>query len=204
MKAPPGALPFSLQFGRTGPPVSTWTIDPATGPWATDFSLPVDVGFVGFRSARELERAIRDITITQLWIENVSARPRVPQVLGAARYGDSLVLFHDDWTVPEPEGFWVVGRRPTRVTIARDSSADARASSLELRADHASVRVTLQAPGWVRELDLEPREPQLIELPPPARGVVSVLIDAAGGFVPAELDSTSKDRRLLGAWVQVR
>ena len=200
----PGALPFSLQLGRTGPPVSTWTIDPATGPWSTEFSLPVDVGFVGFRSARELERAIRDITITPLSIENVSARPRVPQVLGAARYGDALVLFHDDWTVPEPDGFWVVGRRPTRVTIARDSSADARASSLELRADHAPVRVTLQAPGWMRELDLEPREPQLLELPPPARGVVSVLIDAAGGFVPAELDSTSKDRRLLGAWVQVR
>ena len=58
----PGALPLSLQLGRTGPPVSTWTIDPATGPWSTEFSLPVDAGFVGFRSGRELERAIREIT----------------------------------------------------------------------------------------------------------------------------------------------
>jgi hypothetical protein len=196
----PGPRPLSLQFGRTGSPVATWTVDPATGPWSTELWLPVDVGFVGFRSPRELERAISEITLTPLAVVDASRRPRVPQVLAAGRYGETLVFFHDDWTTPEPEGFWVHGRRPTQITMAGPSDAPGPAT-FRLRADYAANHVTISAPGWIRELDLPPGEPQVLELPPASRGVVSLTIVTTGGFVPAERDPSVRDQRLLGAWV---
>jgi hypothetical protein len=199
----PGPRPFSLQIGRTGPPLSTWTIDPVTGPWSTEITLPADVGFVGFRGGPEIERAIRSITLTPLAVVDASRRPRVPQVLAAARYHDTVVLFHDDWTAPEPTGFWVLGRRPTRITLAA-ASGPVSAVAVDLRTDHVANHVTLRAPGWTREVDLTPGEPQRVELPPASREVVSFTIEAAGGFVPSELDPSSKDKRLLGVWVEAR
>ena len=198
----PGPQPLSLQWGRTGPPVSTWTVDPATGPWSTEFTLPADTGFVGFRGGPELERAIRAMTITPVAVVDVTRRPRVPQVLAASRHGDTIVLFHDDWTVPEPEGFWVLGRRPTQITLA--PATGTAPPSVQLRADRVANHVVVRAPGWIRELDLLPGEPQPIELPPPLRGVVSLTIEAGNGFVPAEVVPASSDLRLLGVWVEVR
>jgi hypothetical protein len=200
----PGPLPLSLQLGRTGTPVTTWTVDPATGPWTTEFSLPVDVGFVGFRSSRELERTIRLITLTPLAVEDVGHRPRVPQVLAAGKYGETLVLFHDDWTGPEPTGFWVLGRRPTRLTFAAATAGRSALISVRLRADQDTNHIALRAPGWTHEMDLLPGQPQELNLPPTQRGVVSVTVETSGGFVPAERDKTSNDRRLLGVWVEVR
>jgi hypothetical protein len=124
----------------------------------------------------------------------------VPQVLAAGRYGETLVFFHDDWTTPEPEGFWVHGRRPTQITMAGPSDAPGPAT-FRLRADYAANHVTISAPGWIRELDLPPGEPQVLELPPASRGVVSLTIVTTGGFVPAERDPSVRDQRLLGAWV---
>jgi hypothetical protein len=198
----PGPRPLSLQLGRTGPPVASWTVDPAQGPWSTEVSLPVDVGFVGFVSGRELEQAIRAITLTPLAVTNQSARPRVPQVLAAASYGDTLVFFHDDWTGPEPDGFWVLARRPTRVTFTRDSGFDGRIP-IQLRSEHTANHVTLEAPGWHHEIDLQPGEPQRLELPALSRGAISITFEAASGFIPAEVDAASKDRRSLGVWVSV-
>jgi hypothetical protein len=200
-----GPLPLSLQFGRTGSPVATWTVDPATGPWSTELWLPVDVGFVGFRSPRELERAISAITLTPLAVVDESRRPRVPQVLAAGQYGEALVLFHDDWTTPEPEGFWVHGRRPTQLTIAGHSGAAAAAPlAFRLRADYTTNHVRISAPGWIREFDLPPGEPQVLELPPASRGVVSLTIETTGGFVPSERNPSVRDTRLLGAWVDFK
>jgi hypothetical protein len=199
----PGPLPLSLQLGRTGLPVATWTVDAATGPWTTEFALPVDVGFVGFRSSRELERAIRLITLTPLAVEDLNRRPRVPQVLAAGKYGGTEVFFHDDWTGPEPTGFWVLGRRPTRLTFAAATGGGPALIALNLRADHEANHVALRAPGWIHEMDLLPGQPEQLLLPPTQRGVVSVMVETSGGFVPAERDKASNDKRLLGVWIEL-
>jgi hypothetical protein len=199
----PGPRPLSLQLGRTGPPLSTWTVDPADGPWSVEFALPADVGFVGFRAPRELERAVREIAITPLAIVDESRRPRLPQVLGSGLYGATMVLFHDDWTVPEREGFWVIGRRPTRLTLASANEGPV-APTVHVRSDHVANHVTLRAPGWMRELDVAPGSTELVELPPASRGVISLTVETSAGFVPADQDPSSRDRRLLGLWVEVR
>ena len=194
---------LSLQLGRTGPPLSTWTVDPASGIWTTDFTLPADVGFVGFRSLREIQRAVHEITITPLGVMDESQRPRLPPVLGASWHGETMVLFHDDWTVSEPEGFWILGQRPTQLTFA---AADDKpvAPTVHIRSERIPNHVTLRAPGWERAMDLKPGETQLVELPPPSRGVITVIVETESGFVPADKDPASRDRRLLGVWVEVR
>jgi hypothetical protein len=199
----PGPHPLSLQLGRTGTPLTTWTVDPANGPWATEFILPADVGFLGFRSPRELERAVGAITITPLAVVDRSRRPRLPQVLGATRYGERIVLFHDDWTFAEPGGFWIMGQRPTQLTFAPDVGATL-VPVVRLRAEHVTNLVTLRAPGWARTLELKAGAVEDVELPPPSRGVISVVVETSTGFVPAERDTASRDRRLLGVWVEVR
>jgi hypothetical protein len=196
----PGPRPLSVQLGRTGPPLATWTVDPASGPWATELALPADVGFVGLRSGRELERAVRAVTITPLAVKDESRRPRLPQVLGSGRYGDTVVLIHDDQTATEPEGFWVQGKRPTRITFA---TAALVAPTVHIRSEHVANHVTFRAPGWVKVMDLRPGVTELLELPPPSRGVISITVEASDGFVPADRDPNSHDRRLLGIWIEV-
>ncbi|HEX6162669.1 MAG TPA: hypothetical protein VFZ31_04860, partial [Vicinamibacterales bacterium] len=57
--------PLSLQIGRNGPPMQTWSLQPQPNQrWETPLWLPVDASFVGFRGPGEIERAITSITIT--------------------------------------------------------------------------------------------------------------------------------------------
>jgi hypothetical protein len=196
----PGAQRIALQFGRTGPPVQTWTLDPAGGPWSTEFEVPVDIGFVGFRGDRALERAIRAVTLTPLSVVDMSRRPVLPPVLAAARYGHVQVLFHDDWTAPEEPGFWVLGRRPTQVTVVPDASHQGPLT-VHLRADNVANHAVLTAVGWRHDVDLVPGEAQAVELPALSRGAITFTITSTTGFVPADVDSSSRDRRLLGVWM---
>ena len=146
---------------------------------------------------------MHEITITPLGVMDESQRPRLPPVLGASWHGETMVLFHDDWTVSEPEGFWILGQRPTQLTFA---AADDKpvAPTVHMRSERIPNHVTLRAPGWERAMDLKPGETQLVELPPPSRGVITVIVETESGFVPADKDPASRDRRLLGVWVEVR
>lgn len=194
------SVPFSLQIGRTGPPLTTWSIDPAVGAWSTTFDLSVDVGFVGFRGPAETERAIQSLTLTPLTIVDAGRRPRVPEVLAAAGFDAGTVYFHDDNTSPEPTGFWIMGQRSKRMTIA--PAPGTSATALRLRSGVSNL-VRLQARGWERVVELAADEAQEVPLPDAAHGVISVTIEASDGFVPAERDPRSRDQRLLGAWVEV-
>ncbi len=195
----PGSL--ALQIGRIGAPLDTWTVDPAAGPWSTIVDLPVDAAFVGLRGSREMEAAIRAILFTPLHIVDEGRRPRIGPVLGAARYAGGLVFLHDDQVNPEPEGFWIAGRRATRVSVAPIDPA--AAPTLLLRSDTDQNRVTLRTHGWVRTLDLRRGVTEEVTLPAGDNGVVDVTILASDGFVPIERDPTSRDRRFLGVWVEL-
>jgi hypothetical protein len=53
-------------------------------------------------------------------------------------------------------------------------------------------------------MDLQPGATELVELPPRSRGVITLSLETTKGFVPAEVDPASRDRRLLGVWVEVK
>ena len=99
---PAEPLPLSLQIGRNGPPLQTWTLQPHAGQqWHTTLWLPVDANFVGLRGPEAIERAIDAITITPKAVVDAGARPLVPIVLAAANYAGATFYFHNEQLYPE-------------------------------------------------------------------------------------------------------
>ncbi|MCC7178359.1 MAG: hypothetical protein IT177_08210 [Acidobacteria bacterium] len=199
---PAAADTVALQVGRVGPPVDTWSVAPATGTLIHTVHLPLDAGFVGFRGTREMEQVIEAITITPVAVVSEGERAHTPPVLGAAQYGTSLVLLHDDQVDPESAGFWVLGRRPTALSIAGVPEA-ATPTTLRLRSRVGGNEVTLRTRGWRRVVTLDAETPVDVELPAPAHGVVELTIHTSSGFSPSDRDAASRDRRFLGVWVEV-
>jgi hypothetical protein len=148
----------------------------------------------------DLERAIQRITIVPTAVVDRGLRPALPQVLSASRYRSAAVFFHDEQLYPEPAGFWTMGRRRMAVTIAPAGEAPA---TLRIHCGVKANRVTLRSHGWSQALDLVPDRPQEVTLPAATRGIVALEIETADGFVPSEIDPSSRDRRFLGAWIEV-
>ncbi len=195
--------PFGLQIGRFGPPARQWPLAPKPGgEWQSEFELPLNAGFVGFVGSRELEQATTRITVTPVSIVDRSRRLQAPEVLAAAQYGPTMFLFHDDRVFPEPTGFWTVGEQRVRVAVA-GTNADSEPTTLLLHGGPEPNRVAFTSPGWQQTVVLQPGMPESVTLPSSGRRVVELEIATERGFVPAQLDTTSKDRRHLGAWIEV-
>jgi hypothetical protein len=198
------ALPLSLQIGRNGPPMQTWTLQtqPAQT-WQTTLSLPVDASFVGWRGSPELERDIAAITITPAAVADAGDRPRVPIVLAAADYGVARFYFHDEQMYPEARGFWTMGAHSAEVTVAIPPG---HAGPVVVRIHSGPVpnRATFSTFGWSHTATLMPGQPEDVELPMFPSGVIPLTIAVDSGFHPQEADPSSQDRRFLGIWVEVR
>jgi hypothetical protein len=192
---------MALQLGREGRPIETWPLTLGSGDLARyEFEVPLDAEFVGFRAARQVERAITGLRLSPLSV--VEARKRFPAatVLSAAVFVPARVFFHDSHAYPEAEGFWVRGRTTAQMTLqkTRDSDPDI------LVAVHSGARpnvVTLATRGWSQTLELVPGVTERVTVPSrEGERFVPLTIASADGFVPAEIE-TSGDRRLLGAWI---
>lgn len=202
-RTPSTPAPISWQIGRIGPPLSTWTLQmQANQRWQTSIDLPVDASFVGFRGSNDVERAVKSIVITPQRIVDEGARPHLPVVLAAARYGDVSVFFHDEQLYPEVEGFWTMGKRTMAVTMTVPAERQ-KPLLIRMHCGSQANRVTLAGPGWTRTLDLVPKEAQVVELPPSANGIVPFTLTTDNGFSPWQTDPASKDRRFLGVWVEL-
>jgi len=193
---------LSLQFGRVGSPVQSWTIPAATASFQTTFHLPLDASFIGFRGSRELEKALQALTITPLAVVNDGERVHAPTVLGAARYGHLMVMFHDDQVTPEPTGFWVLGKRLTAMSVGT-ANGIAAPMVLRLRSGVSDNRITVRTRGWQETITLAADAAHEVTLPPARHGIVQLTVDASSGFQPVERDPSSHDRRFLGVWVEV-
>jgi hypothetical protein len=193
---------IGLQVGREGNPILTWPMKLSPSePWRQRFRLPIDAEFVGFRTARELERAIRVLRLRPLTIVNGSSRLKTASVLSAASFGPLMVFFHDPVAYTEPTGFWVRGRSRLRTTIA-EGEEFAESIALNL---HSGVRpnsVTLSTPRWSERMELVPGVTREVSVPSvPNERLVALTITTSSGFVPAEVQPGNQDRRLLGCWV---
>jgi hypothetical protein len=196
--------PMSLQIGRNGPPLQTWTLHPqANERWQTALWLPVDASFVGLRGPVELERAIDAITITPTAVVDAGARPLVPVVLAAANYPSATLFFHTEQRDPEPQGFWSIGGGASHVTVATPAG-QAAPVVLRIHPGGTPNTVTIRTFGWTQAHHLVPGQAVEIELPQFPSGVVPLTIDADTGFHPRDIDPKSTDRRFLGVWVEVK
>jgi hypothetical protein len=192
---------LSLQVGRVGSPLLAWPVSAAMPALRETFHLPADASFIGFRGSSALEQGLQSLTITPLAITNEGERVKTPTVLGAAQYGNVMVLLHDDKVTPEPTGFWVLGQRPTVLSVS-SAPGVTRPVVLRLRSGVDNNQVTLRTRGWERTLTLAAEEPQEVELPAARHGVVELTLLATSGFMPMDRDPAVRDRRFLGVWVE--
>ena len=200
---PERAEALSLQVGRNGPPLETWTVQPKAGDrWHTTIDLPVDIAFLGFRGSLDMERAIASIVLTPTSLIDAGARPRVPDVFSGVRYSDVAVFIHDGLLFPEATGFWTIGRSTSLVSVA---SARNRATPVVLTFHSGSTanRITFSASGWQQSFNLVPGAGQSVSLPSSQSGVIALTITTDSGFSPHEIDPASRDTRLLGVWIEV-
>ena len=203
-RPPDRALPLSLQIGRNGPPLQTWTMQPQPlERWQTTLWLPVDASFVGLRGPVDLERAIESITITPIAVVDAGARPLVPVVLAAANYPAASMYFHDEQLYPEPAGFWTIGGRSSHVTVAAPPGQPLPVV-VRIHPGAKPNHITVSTFGWRRAYDLIPGQAVEFELPQFASGVVPLTITTETGFYPRDIDSQSTDRRFLGVWVEAK
>ena len=202
-RPPSRAIAFAIQVGRIGPPFQTWFLQPAAGErFHTTLALPVDANFVGFRGSTEMEKDVASIVITPTAVIDAGVRPIAPTVLSAARYPGATIFMHDEHLYPEPSGFWTIGDRPNRVTVAAPAGASAPVV-LRMHCGIRANRVTIATHGWQQTLNLEPGVAQFVTLPAFANGVVPLTISTGTGFSASEGDPTSRDPRFLGVWVEV-
>jgi hypothetical protein len=192
---------IGLQIGRTGNAWQTWPVEARPGErWSTEFSLPLDVSFVGLRGTPELERVVRRVRIVPTAVIDETRRPRTPEVIASSRTNGASIFYYDTASFPEEHGFWVQRARHTRVTIHRPNGS----GPLILRVHSGPVSNGLRVTtfGWERTVQLQPQKREDIEVPG-NRPLVTLELSAAGGFVPRELDSSSSDPRPLGVWIEV-
>ena len=120
----------------------------------------------------------------------------------------TTAFFHDDLVVGEPNGYWTRGGTTTEITYAADAASPATIDVV-VHCGPVINRVTLATPGWKATLVLEPGNLATVAIPTVVQTDLNVRIAALDievedGFVPAELDRASVDRRLLGCWIAMR
>lgn len=196
---PEGAI--ALQLGREGRPIESWPVALGRGRrMQQEFDVPLDSEFVGFRAGRPVEQGIAELRVSPRDVVEARKRAGGGTVLSAAAFEPARIFFHDSSAYPEAEGFWVKGRTSARMTLMKVRDTD---PGLVL-AVHSGARpnvVTLETRGWSHKLELVPGITQRVTVPSTVgERFVPLTITSTDGFVPAEIES-SRDRRLLGAWV---
>jgi hypothetical protein len=105
---------------------------------------------------------------------------------------------------PEPTGYWIRGRSTTEVTYA--TALRALTIALLVRCGPVQNQVLLTTPDWQQGVVVESGATAAVTVPTMARSILGLRltplrISVSNGFVPAEIDPTAADRRLLGCWL---
>jgi hypothetical protein len=201
---------MTLGVGRATVPAARWLL--AATETASLF-LPVHAAFITVTGDEEAVRTIDNVSLTpDAQAEGRSGRVEsssAPWLAGparardAARYGSAVVYTLDDRVWLEPGGFWIMGGRSPTVVLATDQPVSS--FPIDIRNGPGTNRVKVSAADWSSERELNASETWRVRVPAsPQQRSQFVRFDVQRGFVPAELDSTSTDRRALGCWVELR
>jgi len=193
---------IGLQIGREGNPVEAWPFAVSGDRlWRQQFRLPLDAEFVAFRATPQVETTITSLRLTPVRVVDAASRLRTGAIVSTASFGSMLAFFHDTDAYIEPAGFWVKGQARLRVTLMKPEAAT-DPFMLNLHSGARANRVTLATPHWSERFDLVPNVTRTIVVPARARDRLMPLeIRTTSGFVPAEIEPGSSDRRQLGCWV---
>ena len=174
----------------------------ASPPMPIEVDFPVDVRAVVVRGDEQARRSITGLTMEPVSIVMPRDRIAPGTAAHAVRYGSATAYFMDDRSFPEPEAFWVGGRRTSSIVV----DPDARGASIPLllRNGPETNQVTLRTGAWAAEVALAPSEERQVVVPGDRAHAATLLtISAARGFRPSDADRTSRDTRFLGVWVKL-
>jgi len=193
---PPGARgELSLGIGRGSAPAAVWPVAAAAADYP--FSLPVRASILTIHGS-EPTPSLRDVALVRV---AATKMPLDGRARDAVRYGSAVVYALDERVSLEPPGFWVFGERRPQVVIAThrpDGAVD-----VTIRNGAAANRAVVRLDRSVGERALAPGETWRLALALP-RGAALVGFESSSGFRPADVDRSSRDRRWLGFWVEVR
>ena len=186
---PIGPLPLSLQIGRNGPPLQTWTLQPQPGElWHTTLWLPVDASFVGLRGAgRARARDRRDHHHAQGRRRRRRAAAGAGRARGRELSGRDAVTFTTSSSIRKRKasGRWAGRRRrsPSRRPPGQTAPVMLRMhpGAKANRRDRQHVRVAAHIRSGARQA-------AEVELPQFPSGVVPLTISAETGFYPRDID----------------
>jgi len=182
---------FSLRSGPLGNPAQP-----------IDLDFRVDVRAIVVRGDEQARRTVRGLAIEPLSIVPARSRLASDYALRAVRYGATTVFFLDDRSFPEPEAFWIGGRRTTVLALQPD--APGSPVTLLLRNAPADNHVTFTSAQWHEDLTLAPGEERQITVPiDPQHGAALLTATSSAGFRPSAVDPKNRDDRFLGVWIKV-
>lgn len=161
---------------------------------AIEIVLPVDVNALSVRGA-----AGRTLTLQPAGV--LPRRWRQP-ALRAMRYGPVTAFFVDDRVYAEDGAFWVGGARFANVVLQADPGV--REALLEIANPPVANHVSVIGAAQPFASDLAPGQSVLVPVTFDEHGAARLQIESRSGFIPAQADSSSGDRRFLGVYVKVR
>ena len=200
------ASTVGLQVGLSGPPLEQWAI---SGPrWEQRFRLPIDAGLVGFRAPPEFSLAEGELQLTPVHIVDESQRVRRPPIAGVRQLGSATVFFHDHAVFAEPGGYWIRGGATSEVSYALKGESPATIT-LDAHCGPVSNEISIRTPDGLERLTVQPGTTRSLAVrttAAPVRGVqlVPLTMSVRNGFVPAQVDPSSNDQRLLGCRIALR
>lgn len=195
------AVPLRLFVGGSRSPWREFTV-PGAGAFTFPFVLPVAVP----RVVIDADQAARATLRVELVVEEAMPVRETLAMRSAAHYGSSDVLFLDDQVFAEAPGFWVRGRQAARFLLVPSVTGPVSPLTVSILVRNGGVpnTVTIESGTFQRLLMLAPFQELDVDIPLTPAGTANVRIASGDGFVPAEQQPGSSDRRLLGVWIQPR
>jgi hypothetical protein len=198
---PRGPLHLALVIGAGAAPVERWTA-PAGTSSRRRVTLPLPAARLRVvqqplppsPGGTPAPVALRPVRVETPAADSLATR-------SAARYGDLVVHATDDRVWLEETGLWVMaGRRPTLVLLP---DAPRATFDVLIRCGPRANQVRLAAGGWSVQVTVAPNEARHVSIRAARdRRATAIVVEAAQGFRPAEVDPGSRDRRLLGCWIE--
>jgi hypothetical protein len=170
--------------------------------------LPLDAGLVGFRAPPQVSAAVGELQLTPVHIVNESERVERPPIAGVRQLGPATVFFHDHAVFAEPGGYWIRGGATSEVSYALNGESPGTIT-LDAHCGPVENEISIRTPGGLERLTVAPGATQSLAVrttAAPVRGVqlVPLTISVRNGFVPAQVDPSSGDQRLLGCRIALR
>ena len=167
-----------------------------------ELNFPVAVRAIMVRVDEEARRNIHGLTLEPIRLVPPAHRLSDGVARRAVHYAGAIVYFLDDRSFPEPEAFWIGGKRDSAIVLQPD--VPQAAAALLVRNGAAENTLIVQAAGWRDTIQLAPGEERRIEAPlDTERRATLVRFTTSAGFTPSNVDPKSRDSRFLGVWVKV-